>query len=191
MRDPESAKRALERAEQSTDEIDRSVWLAKAADYAISRDAVLVGGAAVNLHTASYKPTDIDLCAYLDEEDRVELDRLGFKRVQGDHFLYTFLDGEKWPVEFPESVVDGDVMRISLDQDEVLTVISTESLVLDRVRQATDRTGVTFDEAVRLCRAVMQTADWDLIASKVQEEDRQTPLLRLKETYERILSRAR
>ena len=191
MRDLEGAKRALERAEQASDEIDRSVWLAKAADYAISRDAVLVGGAAVNLHTASYKPTDIDLCAYLDADDREELDRLGFKQSQGDHFIYTFGDGEKWPVEFPGSVVDGDVMRVSLDDDDLLTVISTESLVFDRIRQATDRTGVTFDEAVRLCRAVMQTADWALIEGRIQAEDRQAPLMRIKETYERILAKAR
>ena len=143
MRNIEAAKEALDRAERATDETDRSVWLAKAADHAISRKAVLVGGAAVNLHTAVYRPTDIDLCAYLDEDDRTELDRLGFKHLQGDHFLYTFRDGEKWPVEFPDSVVDGDVMHVSLDAGEVLTVISTESLVLDRVRQATDRTEVT------------------------------------------------
>lgn len=68
----------------------------------------------------------VDLCAYLDEDDRTELDRLGFKHLQGDHFLYTFRDGEKWPVKFPDSVVDGNVMLISLDVDEVLTVISTE-----------------------------------------------------------------
>lgn len=189
MRDIEAAKRALDRAEQATDEVDRSVWLAKAADHAISRDAVLVGGAAVNLHTAVYKPTDVDLCAYLDEEDRIELDRLGFRHLQGDHFLYTFRDGEKWPVEFPDSVVDGDVMHVSLDVDEVLTVISTESLVLDRVRQATDRTDVTFNEAVRLCRAVKETANWAMIESRVDEEDRQAPLLRLRETYERIVAK--
>ncbi len=93
MRDVEAAKRALDRAEQATDEIDRSVWLAKAADHAISRNAVLVGGAAVNLHTGVYKPTDIDLCAHLDEEDRIQLDGIGFKHLQGDHFLYTFRDG--------------------------------------------------------------------------------------------------
>lgn len=190
MRDLQAAKKALERAEQSTKEVDRSVWLAKAVDHAISRNAVLVGGAAVNLHTAVYKPTDIDLCAYLDEDDRTELSRLGFKHLQGDHFLYTFRDGEKWPVEFPDSVVDGDVMLVSLDVDEVLTVISTESLVLDRIRQATDGTEVTFNEAVRLCRAVMDTADWELIESKVDEENRQAPLLRLRETYERISARA-
>jgi hypothetical protein len=137
MRNLEAAKEALERSEGATDEIDRTVWLAKAVDHAISRDAVLVGGAAVNLHTGSYKPTDIDLCAYLDEVDRRELDRLGFRQLQGDHFLYTFRDGEKWPVEFPDSVVHGDVMHVSLGAGEVLTVISTESLVLDRVRQAT------------------------------------------------------
>lgn len=190
MRDIEAAKRALDRAEQATDEVDRSVWLAKAADHAISRDAVLVGGAAVNLHTAVYKPTDVDLCAYLDEEDRIELDRLGFRHLQGDHFLYTFRDGEKWPVEFPDSVVDGDVMHVSLDVDEVLTVISTESLVLDRVRQATDRTDVTFNEAVRLCRAVKETANWAMIEGRVDEENRKAPLLRLKETYERIVAKA-
>lgn len=190
MRNVEAAKRALDRAERATDEIDRSVWLAKAADHAISREAVLVGGAAVNLHTAVYKPTDVDLCAYLDEEDRAELDRLGFKHLQGDHFLYTFRDGEKWPVEFPDSVVDGDVMQVYLDDDEVLTVISTESLVLDRVRQATDRTDVTLNEAVRLCRAVKETADWALIEAKITEEDRQAPLLRLRETYEKVMARA-
>lgn len=190
MRDLDSARRALERAEQARDEIDRSVWLAKAADYAISRNAVLVGGTAVNLHTASYRPTDIDLCAYLDGDDRKELDRLGFKHIQGDHFLYTFRNGEKWPVEFPDSVVDGDVMRVSLDADDVLTVISTESLVLDRVRQATDRSDVTFNEAVRLSRAVIQTADWALIESQVREEDRKAPLMRLMETFERVMAKA-
>ena len=67
MRDLEAARKALDRAEQSTNEVERSVWLAKAADHAISREAVLIGGAAVNLHTGVYKPTDIDLFAYLDD----------------------------------------------------------------------------------------------------------------------------
>jgi hypothetical protein len=191
VRNLEAARKALERAEKATSELDRSLWLAKAADHAITRNAVLVGGAAVNLHTASYRPTDIDLCAYLDQEDRIELDRLGFNRLQGDHFVYTFRDGEKWPVEFPCSVVDGEVMLVTLESDEVLTVISTESLVMDRVRQATDSTAVTFEEAVRLCRAVRQTADWAVIDRQVSEEAARAPLLRLRETYERVLEEAR
>jgi hypothetical protein len=60
----------------------------------------------------------------------------------------------------------------------------------DRLRQATDRTDVTFDEAVRLCRAVRETADWALIESKVNEENRQAPLLRVRETYDKVLARA-
>jgi hypothetical protein len=50
---------------------------------------------------------------------------------------------------------------------------------------------VTFEEAVRLCRAVMDTADWALIERQVSEEDGQAPLLRLRQTYERIMEEAR
>ncbi len=60
----------------------RSLWLAKAADYAIKGRAVLVGGTAVNLHTGSYRPTDIDMCALLDASDRQALVELGFTNSQ-------------------------------------------------------------------------------------------------------------
>ena len=43
------------------------------------------------------------------------------RQLKGDRFLCTFRDGGMWPVEFPDSVVDGDVMQVSLDVDEVLT----------------------------------------------------------------------
>jgi hypothetical protein len=39
LRNLQAAKKALERAEHSTNEVDRSVWQAKAADHAISRDS--------------------------------------------------------------------------------------------------------------------------------------------------------
>jgi hypothetical protein len=191
MRNLDAARKALLRAEQSTGELDRTVWLAKAADHAISRQAVLVGGAAVNLHTGSYHPTDIDLCAYLDQRDRDALESLGFEHIQGDHFAYTFRDGERWPLEFPDSTVDGDVIFIELENDSVLTMISTESLVVDRIRQATDRTDVTFSEAARLCRSVLETANWDSIERQILAEDRRAPLLRLKEVYERVLASVR
>lgn len=171
--------------------MERTVWLAKAADFAVSREAVLVGGAAVNLHTGSYRPTDIDLCAYLDDRDRSELQNLGFEHIQGDLFKYRFRDGEVWPVEFPEAVVDGDVMRVALGGDVMLTVISTESLVLDRIRQATDGTGVTFDEAVRLCRAVKDSADWLAVEARVLEEHRRSPRPGLAETYEMVMAKSR
>lgn len=40
-------------------------------------------------------------------------------------------------------------MSVSLDTDDLLTVISAESLALDRIRQATDRTDVTFNRTKR------------------------------------------
>lgn len=45
-------------------------------------------------------------------------------------------------------------------------VISPESLVFERVREATDRTDVIFNEAVRLWRAVKETANWAVIESR-------------------------
>lgn len=50
---------------------------------------------------------------------------------------------------------------------------------------------MTFDETVRLSRAVMQTADWDIVESRGREEDRKAPRLRLLETFERIMTKAR
>ena len=188
MRDQERAKRALERAEQVSDEINRSVWLAKAADHAVQGRAVLVGGAAVNLHTGSYRPTDIDICAYLNEEDRRVLMDVGFEHLQGDHFAYTFGDGERWLIEFPDSQVDGDVSVIELDETEMLEVISLESLVVDRLLQATDGAQVTFDEAVRLCLAVVESADWDRVANDVARRDELEPGLRILTTYQRVMA---
>lgn len=81
MRQVDRAKKALSRAATESDEIRRSLWLARAADLAIKANAVLVGGAAVNLHTGSYRPTDIDMCAYLDHADRESLTNLGFHHL--------------------------------------------------------------------------------------------------------------
>lgn len=188
MRRPDKARTALVRAEQATDDIDRSVWLAKAADYAISDRAVLVGGTAVNLHTRLYNPTDVDMCAYLDKADRQALVELGFENTQGDHFRYTFEDGLVMLLEFPSRRVDGEVMLVALDDGEPLTVIDRESLVVDRIEQATDRTKVTFDEAVRLCYAVAGEVDWSRVESEITKRDHANPLLKLVQTYGRIIN---
>lgn len=84
MRDPQAASAALRKADGSQDGLVRSLWLAKAADFAVKDRASLVGGAAVNLHTGSYRPTDIDLCAFLDQSDREGLFGIGIRNIQGD-----------------------------------------------------------------------------------------------------------
>lgn len=188
MREPERARRALERAESETDEIRRSLWLAKAADWGIAGNAVLVGGAAVNLHTGSYRPTDVDLCAFLDENDRKALEELGFRHLGGDHFEYDFADHERWLLEFPDRVVDGQISRIALDEQEILDVIRLESLIVDRVLQATDQTGTTFDEAVRLCVAVFEKTDWDWVDREVGRRDSAEPGLALRDMYAKVMT---
>lgn len=191
MRRPDKARTALVRAEQETDDIERSVWFAKAADHAISDRAVLVGGTAVNLHTRLYHPTDVDMCAYLEKADRQALEELGFENTQGDHFRYTFEDGRIMLLEFPSRRVDGGVMQIALDDDEPLTVIDRESLVVDRIEQATDGTQVTFDEAVRYCYAVAGEVDWSRVEEEITKRDQASPLLKLARTYERVLHEVR
>lgn len=190
MRNGARALAALSRAESESEELERSLWLAKAADHAIQGRAVLVGGAAVNMHTQSYRPTDVDMCAYLDEADRVSLEAVGFERQQGDHFSYAFDDGEQWLLEFPSSQVDGDVSIVSLDDGEDLEVISLESLIVDRVLQATDRTRVTTDEALRLMVSVFDRADWARVEDEVRERDRLAPKLRVQMTFENLRERA-
>lgn len=186
MTDPIRSAAALKRAADTSDEIERSVWLAVAADAAIRRTAVLVGGAAVNLYTGSYRPTDVDLCAHLDPEDRESMSEIGFVRLQGDHFAYTFEDGERWLLEFPDSEVDGDVQVLEIDPDHQMMVITLESLIVDRIQQATDGTGTTFDEALRLWVAVVDRADWPKVESDLAGRDALEPGLGLLTTYQRL-----
>lgn len=186
------ANLALQTANRSEgDLLARSLWLAKAVDYVVTDRAVLVGGTAVNLHTGSYRPTDIDMCAYLDESDRDNLVQLGLRHTQGDHFAYEFDDGELWLVEFPDTQVDGDISTIHLSADDHLFVISRESLIVDRLLQATDQTAVTFDEAVRLCVAVYAEADWDRVGHEIGNRDLVEPGLGLERVFARVIDEVR
>lgn len=191
MRDLARAREALSAAEQASAETERSVWLAKAADYAIVDHAVLVGGAAVNLHTQSYRPTDVDLCAYLDAGDREALIEIGFTQSHGDHFKYEMPDGEIWLLEFPDTRVDGTTMQVRLSPTDELTVITVESLVVDRIDQATDGSGTTFDEAVRLCLAVLGTADWPEVERQLGGRHILQPYTKIIPTYERVMEAVR
>jgi len=183
---------ALDQAQTlGEDAMLRILWLAKAADYGIKDRAVLVGGAAVNLHTGSYRPTDVDMCAFLDASDRQALVELGFTNSQGDHFEYQFEDGELWLLEFPDSQVDGDVSMIQLSAEDTLSVIRLESLIVDRLLQATDGTRITFEEAVRLCVAAHRTTDWNWVGAEIGRRDSLEPGLGLSDAHDRVLREVR
>jgi hypothetical protein len=192
LRQTEKARSALDKAQSHGENaILRSLWLAKAADYGIKGRAVLVGGAAVNLHTGSYRPTDVDMCAFIDDSDRQALVELGFTNSQGDHFEYLFDDGELWLLEFPDSQVDGDTSLINLSADDQLTVIRRESLIVDRLLQATDGSKITFEEAVRLCVVVYRTTNWSWVDAEIERRDSLEPGLHLADAYDRVMQEVR
>jgi hypothetical protein len=191
LRQINRARSALEAAQSADNAILRSLWLAKAADYGIKGRAVLVGGTAVNLHTGSYRPTDIDMCAFLDVSDRQALVELGFTNSQGDHFEYQFGDGELWLLEFPDSQVDGDTEMIDLSPEDQLAVIRKESLIVDRLVQATDGTKITFQEAVRLCVVVYSSTNWSWVESEIGRRDSLEPGLQLAATFARVMAEVR
>jgi len=137
------------RADREPDPALRRLWLVAAIDAIIPRPIFLVGGAAVDLHTGRYQPTDVDLVGVVTTEDRSELVDAGFVESGGRHLRWDYPDGTSELVEFPGSKLDGTSERIQLSDTVTVNVISVESLVVDRITQATDGSIVTFDEAVR------------------------------------------
>jgi hypothetical protein len=157
--------RELEAAEREQDPMVRRLWLVAAVQAIVPRPIFLVGGAAVDLHTGGYRPTDIDLVGAVGAADRAALIDVGFLESGGRHLKWVFPDGSTELIEFPESQLDGTFERIALSEDIAINVITVESLIVDRIHQATDGTSVTFDEAVRLVIAVGDRVDWAAIAS--------------------------
>lgn len=154
----------LDRANTEPDPTKRRLWLIAAIDAIIARPVFLVGGVAVDLHTGSYRPTDIDLVGVVSRRDRDALVTAGFVESGGRHLQWQYPDGHADLVEFPESVLDGDFEQIRLSDTAAINVITAESLVVDRIHQATDGTNVTFDDAVRLVTAVSDRVDWPAVA---------------------------
>lgn len=124
--------------------------------------AVLVGGTAAELHTGSYRPTDIDLVGFRKPGYTRSLEDLQFKR-EGRHWLYSFDDGEILAIEVPADRLAAFATEppqvIDLGPGE-LAVISLNDLMMDRLLQATGGEPVTFDEAVRLGVAAYERIDW-------------------------------
>ena len=155
----------LEAAERETDPTVRRLWIVAAVQAIVAPPVFLVGGSAVDLHTGSYMPTDIDLVGAVGSSDRAALIVAGFLDSGGRHLQWVFTDGSSDFVEFRESDLDGTFEQVALSDDVTINVITVESLVVDRIHQATDGTAVTFDEAVRLVIAVAGRVDWVTVAT--------------------------
>ncbi len=135
---------------------------------------ILVGGAAVDFHTGGYTVTDIDLVGSVTKGDRRRLQDVGFVAVGSQHLRWDFPDGLSELVEFPDGVLDGDLMQIGLSDTVKINTITLESLVVDRILQATDRTLVNLEEAVRL--VVADDVDWSRVSADITARPQHTAL---------------
>jgi hypothetical protein len=176
MTPDELLTRALEIA---PDDPARPVLITAAVAAALKRRVILVGGAAVNLHTGVYRPTDIDLIAHLETVDHPALGRLGFRR-QGRHFQ---LDSPEGPIliEFPDDqlhpLLTSEPETVEVAPGVTVEVVTLDDLMMDRILQATDSTPVTFDEAVRLAVAAYPRINWDDLQRRCTDARHQAPTL--------------
>jgi hypothetical protein len=147
---------------------ERKLLTAAAFSEAALENAVLVGGTAVELHTGSYRPTDIDLVGYTRSGSDATLVELGFAR-NGRHWLFTFNDGETIAVEVPGDRLDDYALETPRPIDLALgrlAVIGLNDLMMDRLLQATGGELVTMEEAVRLAVAAYERIDWEGLSAR-------------------------
>lgn len=169
MTDP--ALLALERARQSAPQsTDRHLAVAATVAAVADTAVVIVGGAAVNVHTGEYRPTDIDLVGDLGARGTTRLDALGFSR-RGRHWEIEFDDGEIVTVEFVASVLfdlaTDEPVRYEVE-GIVIRVIALDDLMVDRLLQVTGGETRTFEEAVSLAIAAYSRIGWPAIERRVE-----------------------
>ncbi len=152
------------------DSVERHLLVVAAVEAILGRDVVLVGGAAVNVVTGTYLPTDIDLVASVTTEDREQLVDSGFEwaGVGHRHLSLTMPDGEVILVEFPDAHLDAALPpeRIEIQPGISISIISLDDLMMDRLKQTTDGTSVTLDAAVALASAAYASIDWDWLEKR-------------------------
>jgi hypothetical protein len=166
----------------------RRLWLVAAIDAIVPRPMFLVGGAAVDLHTGRYEPTDVDIVGVVTAEDRSALVAAGFVETEGRHLRWDYPDKTSEFVEFPGSTLDGSSERIRLSDTVTMNVISVESLVVDLIVKATDAAQMTFDEALRLIVATSDRVDWPAVAAEIMTNPESQYLGSIDRAHELLLA---
>lgn len=168
---------ARARAEPA-ESIKRDLYVIALVAQVLGKRVVLIGGAASNLHTGDYVPTDLDLVGHAGKAERKRLVAAGFvdPGVGGRH-LSLDLGDEEVLVEFPTSRLDGKrpTERITLDENVEVEVISLDDLVMDRLIQCTAQGPVEFDQALALAVAAYLRIDWQWIEEQVELEEKNVP----------------
>ncbi|MDK1038988.1 MAG: hypothetical protein QGD91_08715 [Actinomycetota bacterium] len=171
--------------------IERTLWITALVSEVLDRRVVLIGGAAHNLYTGEYRPTDIDLAATgVGRSEFETLAKHGFiDRGIGHRHIELHLRDSEPPelVEFPTDLTDIDSTdTVRLAEGVAVEVISLSDLVVDRLIQATDGTPVTFDDAVALLVATSSEVDWTTVMRLVEQRSDEPFLNELQEVFESI-----
>jgi hypothetical protein len=175
--------------------IERTLWIVALVQAVLDRRVVLIGGAAHNLYTGDYRPTDIDLAA--SEVGRAEFELLGaagfVDRGLGHRHIELRLGEPELPelIEFPtdlEGIDSADT--IELTDTVSVEVISLPDLIVDRLIQATDATSVTFDDAVALLVATYGDIDWQVVDRLVDDHSHDPMLSELPTVLRRVRAAA-
>jgi len=169
--------------------------LTAAVSEATGTEYVLVGGAAVNVHTGGYRPTDFDLVGPLGPAVDRALGVLGFARR--GRFLVLAAAGRELVLDLPDDTLfdlAGDPPdRVVVAEGVTAAVLSATDLMMDRVLQATDGTAITLEEAVRLAVGAYRRIDWRVLESRsrVASEQGSGAYALLPATLHRVRSLAR
>lgn len=183
------ASHALERADATDDQALRRLWVVAAIEALLDTRLVIVGGTAVDLHTGSYRPTDVDVIGSVSKTDRKILREAGFTEHGSRHVAWSSSGGETVLVEFPSSTLDSDYELIELEPGFTVAVIALRGLLIDRLIQATHPNRLSFDDAVALVVAVAEDVNWAEVAAEISGRP-DAAYLGLADTTAAVLARA-
>jgi len=173
MNADELRDRALAAAPQSA---ERILFGAALFNALTAGEMVLVGGGAQVTHTGIGRITDIDLVGPLTDTDRARLQTMGFRR-EGRHWVLEGNDATiavEIPADELAAVEEPDYVELG---GVTVSVISVTDLMMDRLIQATDRTTVTYEEALELAIAASDRIDWEQIVDRSDKIARTEPML--------------
>lgn len=173
------AEGLLERAARERNRLRRHLLVAAALRDVLGAEPVVVGGTAEEYHSRfPYHETDLDLCGWVRDDERVTLRRLGFRK-RGRHWFH---EPSKVAVEFLDSRIDGDDDRVERFRvgGGTVAMIGVDDLYLDRLRQSTANpidTSIEFMSALAVAAGAFERIDRRYVLRRIREIERREPTI--------------
>jgi hypothetical protein len=169
----------LGRAARERNRLRRHLLVAAALREVLGAEPIVVGGTAEEYHSRfPYHETDLDVCGWVRDDERVTLRGLGFRK-RGRHWFH---EPSKVAVEFPDSRIDGDEGRVERFRvgGGTVAVIGVDDLYLDRLRQSTVNpvdSGMEFESALAVAAGAFERIDRRYVLRRIRQIERREPSL--------------